>query len=341
MNGVVAVTGAGGFLGVNVIDALLARGHEVVAIDRRPVEARSEQLSCVVADVTDPIGLVRVLTQYRVTDLVHLAAATPRPGDNRPEAVMVNVAGTQNVLNAAGRSHLRRCVVASSSAVFGDRVYQANPLTESDLPAPTSLYGITKVAAEQLVALAEHERPGRHVVVRVPALFGPGETETPDRSLMSPPLQLLRALESGLSVAIAAGGARDWTYAPNVADVIARILEMPLLSHPCYHLGCGTTWHLGLLAESAATAYPNTQIAVSDPDVTIDYGDDLGRNRTFLDNALVSSELRLDPRDLFAPPEEACSAFLNWWVTTANQRKPYQLHSRNPITSHLAGVKDV
>jgi len=311
----VTVTGAAGFLGRNVVAAVTAAGHRVTALDRAGEQA---------VDVTDPVALVDAFARAAPDVVVHLAATTTVGDSGLAGLVRVNVAGTQAVLGAARAAGARRCLVASSTAVFGDSVYAGRPLVEETPVAPVTAYGWSKVAAESLVRLAN---TGRNepwaVVVRLPALFGPWEEPTPHRTLMSPPRQLVAAQERGESVVLAEGGARDWTFAPDVADAVLALATAPRLRHEIYHAGCGVTWRVDVLAD-LLQEHGSALEATAGTTPTLDYGDDLGRSRDALDAARLTDELGVT----FTTPRLACRRYLDWLDAHRNTTGPIGLGPR-------------
>lgn len=300
----ILVTGSRGFLGRNVVAEFEREGHRVYGIDTRPGDRPRDR----VGDVTDPTFLRAAVVDTGAEQIVHLAAATIR-GDGSASGFRLNVAGTQNVLDVACGRGVARVLVLSSTAVFGDRVFESGCLDEEAALAPIDSYGWSKVGAESLVALAQRRCPQTEVVVvRVPALFGPWEHETPWRFLMSPPLQLVRAAMAGESVVLAEGGARDWTYAGDVASGLVALLGAPRLEHSIYHLGCGEVWHLEALARALTDRNDDFTWSIATNSTTLAYGDDLTRHRSPLLADRVHAELGFIP----STPADACRRYLDW-----------------------------
>jgi len=150
----VLVTGASGFVGVNLVEALLARGHEVVAmsLDAYPGAGRTVEIR---GDTTDTALLERSMREHQIEAVWHGAAITAWAEREKPEAspiVEVNLLATVRSLEAAARAGVRRFVYPSSSAVYGFTAFEGvGPVTEGAPLRPMNLYGITKVAAEAAV----------------------------------------------------------------------------------------------------------------------------------------------------------------------------------------------
>ena len=124
-----------------------------------------------------------------------------RPDRERTDArviVDVNVGGTQSILDACDASGVPRLVYVSSGAVYGDLTFvDAEELVETTCVAPTGLYGITKLAGEQLVRRHGELHPLETITTRLSAVFGPWEYQTGVRDFMSPMLQLAAAARRG------------------------------------------------------------------------------------------------------------------------------------------------
>ena len=178
---------------------------------------------------------------------VHAAAITPLgPGEESLrsfETVSVNVAGTARVFRAAKARGAQRFVYVSSGSVYGPNT--SNPsLDELTPPGPTTVYGITKWAAE-LIALrlgALEELPT--TVVRLAQPYGPMERATSSRRLLSPIHDWCTACLRGEPLRVGDGSlARDYTYIDDVVEVVFR-LAVKTPEHQIYNVGCGIDTNL-------------------------------------------------------------------------------------------------
>jgi nucleoside-diphosphate-sugar epimerase len=146
------VTGGAGFLGINLIRHLLARGDEVVSLDREPFDYPEH------ARIVEVRGDIRVrddvLRAARGCDIVvHAAAALPLYPPR--EIHTIDVDGTRTVLDVARSVDCARVVHISSTAVYG--VPDHHPLVESDEMHGVGPYGIAKVEAERVCEAARRE----------------------------------------------------------------------------------------------------------------------------------------------------------------------------------------
>ena len=260
----VALTGASGFLGLNLLAGLLNSDSSVTAISRHPEEAdelirlvRSPLTATVErADINDTSALVAILEQARPDVLIHSAAVTPIREDVEregfTEAVQTNILGSVSVLDAARRCGVRVVVYISSGTVYGNRT-SLRPLLETDRAAPTGIYGITKHSAERLwLRHAElFERTAR--VVRVSVPYGPWERPSGSRRVTSPMPKWCRSALEGRDVSEPVDIARDFTYVEDTVTGILRIAFSPRTRHRIYNVSSGHLyWYSDVLAMLAA-----------------------------------------------------------------------------------------
>lgn len=170
----VLVTGGAGFVGQHLVRALIARGSEVVVLDRSGVEGVGDNgVQVYRACVTDADAVREAARGCSV--ICHLAAIVSMPECHEdPMACQsANVDGTQNVLDAAQDG--ATVVLAGSCAVYGDS--SAGPCFESAPVEPISEYGESKLAAEQMVI---RRRGGAGVSLRLFNIIGAGQrSDTP------------------------------------------------------------------------------------------------------------------------------------------------------------------
>lgn len=166
------VTGATGFVGSHLVDALLAEGHTVACLVRSPAKRErlfpNAPLDVITGDLHDADALRRGCAGAQV--VYHAAALTA--AKSRAEFLEVNVNGTQRVLTAAIAEGVSRFVQVSSVAAAGP-VARGSLLQEDDAPHPVTRYGESKLAAEQAVRAADLP----WIIVRPPTVYGPRDPE--------------------------------------------------------------------------------------------------------------------------------------------------------------------
>lgn len=155
----IVVTGGAGFIGSNLVDYLLARGHDVVSFDNFSTGRRqfleqartSPAFTSIEGDTTDPDALVRA---FAGADFVfHLAAnADVRHGTEHPRRDLEqNTIATYNVLEAMRATGVRRLAFSSTGSIYGEPHVFPTP-EDAPFPVQTSLYGASKLAGEGLIA---------------------------------------------------------------------------------------------------------------------------------------------------------------------------------------------
>ncbi|HYO89109.1 MAG TPA: NAD(P)-dependent oxidoreductase [Candidatus Limnocylindrales bacterium] len=259
------VTGAGGFIGRHIVQALLATGWQVAALDHAFDPELASAWRAYGERVTLFAGDAAQLPVLNAQALVHAAALTANPDELglSPEDHLRGNLDPLLVALAWAAARGARALVVSSSAVY--RQSAPGPLDETTPPTPLGLYAVAKTAAE---ALAETLRAefGRDVAaVRLSSIYGPGELPRPTRPRLSPAARLIAEAISTGSVRVYRGDpARDWTYAPDIGRAVAALLNAPHLSYSLYNLASGQVRTPLQMAESIATALPDTRIEALD-----------------------------------------------------------------------------
>jgi UDP-glucose 4-epimerase len=177
------VTGGSGFIGSNLVDALVARGDEVTAVDdlstgRRENldQALQDGAGLVEADVRDGEAMIELAQERRPEMVFHLAAqidvrrSVAEPGFDAG----VNVGGTANLLEAARVAGARRFVfVSTGGAIYGEGEGRELPLSEDAAAQPLAPYGQSKLAAEGYVSLYRRLYGLSGVILRLGNVYGP------------------------------------------------------------------------------------------------------------------------------------------------------------------------
>ncbi|HXU88192.1 MAG TPA: NAD(P)-dependent oxidoreductase [Methylomirabilota bacterium] len=268
----VLVTGAAGFVTVNVVRALAARGHEVVALDRRPPDeaARSYAGPSVrwsVGDVRDAEVLGRVFKTSGAEILVHgaaVTATTPEWERERAADVLgVNVLGTINALTAAHAAGVQRVIVVSSASAIGPREPGEAFIPEGAAAAPRDLYGISKRALELVAERLAELNALAVVAVRLSQPYGPMERPSPDRAALSPIAEWITAAREGRFLTTPSLElTKDWIYIDDVAEAFARLVEARVLRYTTYNLGLGESVTVARVMESIRLAWPAIEVSV-------------------------------------------------------------------------------
>ncbi len=174
MNKPFLVTGAGGFVGTNLVRALLERNYLVRAMVRNPAKAKHLQalgVEIVEADMGNPQSLEKVVDN--VQGVFHIAALFRQAGLPDQEYMKVNTEGTRALLDASIRAGVRRFVHCSTVGVHGD---VEHPPANEDAPfKPGDIYQVSKLEGEKIVTQYFKEERIRGVVIRPAMIYGPGD----------------------------------------------------------------------------------------------------------------------------------------------------------------------
>jgi nucleoside-diphosphate-sugar epimerase len=208
----VALTGASGYTGGRLLEALRARGDEVDVLVR-PGSVTERLRSGASRVVEGALGDAAVASRLvdGVDAVLHLAAVYRTAGHPDSYYREVNVVGTERLLEAAARQGVRRFVHTSTVGVHGH--VERPPADENAPIAPGDIYQATKAEAEAL-ALEFHRKQGVPVaVVRPGAIYGPGETRF---------LKLFRAIARGRYAVVGTG--RTFYHPVYIDDLVAGFL---------------------------------------------------------------------------------------------------------------------
>ncbi|MBM4360913.1 MAG: NAD(P)-dependent oxidoreductase [Deltaproteobacteria bacterium] len=233
----ILLTGASGFVGGRLRDALLDVGADVVAIRRKsspePKAKSTRAARSVVAEYDDTQALADLVAQEKPDYVFHVAGATK--GVSYEDFQRANVMPTRNLLRAVRDQHpeLQRFVLVSSLAAFGPST-ATRPHEESSAPAPIEHYGRSKLEAEEV--LAQESAGVAWTTVRPSGVYGPGDVDY---------FNLFREVERGRNVYF--GNRQRWFSAVYVDDCVRAIVDAarsPRARGESYFLCDGTpiTW---------------------------------------------------------------------------------------------------
>ena len=177
----ILITGAGGYLGRQLVERLAAlegeaRPGSIVAHDIREPEQRLAGVEYQVADIRSP-EIADLIARQRIDCVVHLACiVTPGKNSRREFEYDVDVNGTRNVLEACVRHGVRRIVVSSSGAAYGYHADNAAWLTEDMAPRGNEAFAYAhhKRLVEEMLAAYRAQHPQlQQVVLRIGTILGP------------------------------------------------------------------------------------------------------------------------------------------------------------------------
>jgi nucleoside-diphosphate-sugar epimerase len=326
----VLVTGGAGFVGLNLSEALLARGEAVVLFDRgvlppavqRALSCYARQLTVVEGSVLDAQQVADLVAKHRIERIAHCAAITsgPEREAGEPAAIVeVNVRGTISVLDAARRHGVKRVVYTSSGAVYGESLYRLTRLYEESPALPLTLYAITKFSAERICARLKELWELDVVCARLGTVIGPWERATGARDNYGTHTQLAGLAVAGKTAVLTPHEVRrDWVYSRDVAEGLIALLEAPAPRYPVYNLSSGMDWSGAVLAWSKAlkSAFGNFsyRVAADGERPNIWYTD---RDRYPMDVGRIAQDIgftpRFGPREAYADYLESIRRMPDFW----------------------------
>jgi len=242
-----AVTGGAGFIGSNLVDALVARGDDVVVVDDLSFGKReflNPAAEFVERDIRDGVELDGVETVF------HLAAQTDVQTSVREPATdaSANVIGTIMVAEAARRAGARIVFTSTGGAIYGEC---DGPAPEGSSRRPLSPYGIAKLCAEEYLAGWNRIHGSSHVVCRLANVYGPRQDSSLEGGVVA---IFLERLARGEETIVFGDGlqTRDFVF---VGDVVAALLAAAGHDGGVFNVGTGEeTTVLGLHRACAEVA---------------------------------------------------------------------------------------
>jgi nucleoside-diphosphate-sugar epimerase len=223
------VTGANGFVGKALCEALLTRGLSFIPCTRTPLSNSSAWPAAFVSgDLSGPVDWRPALAGCSV--VIHLAARVHMMREQAvdPEAVYraMNVDATVRLAEQAAEQGIRRFVYVSSVKVNGERTLE-RPFRADDIPAPEDAYGRSKLLAERALQAWAAKTGTELVIVRPPLVYGPG--------VRANFLRLMKLVKSGMPLPL--GGIRNRRSMVALGNLVNFL--MLCASHPD---AAGATW---------------------------------------------------------------------------------------------------
>jgi nucleoside-diphosphate-sugar epimerase len=309
------VTGGAGFIGSNIVDELLRRGHEVVVLDDLSA-GKEGNLAHVRHKIDFRVGTITDLDTMRsacqgADYVVHLAAraSVPRSVKDPIETNQINIDGTLNVLVAARDAKVRRIVYAASSSAYGET--PTLPKVETMQPEPVSPYGVTKYVGELYLQVFGHVYGLENASIRFFNVFGPRQDPTSQYSGVLSRF-MLALIENQAPVVYGDGEqSRDFTYIENIVDETLRACEAPGASGKVFNGGTGARITLNDVLKLLEKISGKKIQAKYEPPRTGDIRDsqaDIARARTILG---------YEPRVLF---EEGLRRTWDWYKSAYGKK---------------------
>jgi NAD dependent epimerase/dehydratase len=238
------VTGAGGFIGSHLVEALVRMGAKVSVfvrynsrndlglLDRFPREIKQE-LEVFAGDLKDPEALRRPVRGCELVFHLGSLIAIPYSYTNPMDFIQTNVVGTANLLSACMGNNVEKIVHTSTSEVYGTAIYC--PMDEKHPLQAQSPYSATKIAADKL-AESYHRAFGIPVAIARPFnTYGPGQSA---RAII--PTIILQAFDGDNKIALGSvHPKRDFTYVEDTVSALIEVAQSPYSVGEVINIGGG------------------------------------------------------------------------------------------------------
>lgn len=244
----ITVTGGAGFIGSHLVDRLIEDGHTVQVIDNLYTgnkEFVHSKAQFIELDIRDP-KLYSVLEEFRPDYIFHEAAQTEvsTSMSNPMLDCDINLMGLINLLNAAVKLDVKKFLMPSSAAVYGN--LDTLPLNEEMIGNPSSFYGLTRLTTEHYLRIY-HEAFGLpYICYRYSNVFGPRQGNGGEGGVIS---IFAKAIVQGSPIIVYGDGkqTRDFIYVDDVVE--ANILGMQHQVTGIYNVSTGIASSVNLLVD--------------------------------------------------------------------------------------------
>jgi nucleoside-diphosphate-sugar epimerase len=316
----ILVTGAAGFVGLNVVEHLLRAGRHVVGLDGLDPPARAlrdfarlpGRLTTVCGSIMSGADLARALTAAPIEAVIHCAVITAGAERERadPEGIVaVNVQGAVATLAAAGRAGVRRFVYPSSGAVYGTAMIGLHPVPEDTVPQPVMIYGMTKLACETLLPRIAAVQGIGFVSARLASVYGPWEYATGARDTLSPMLSTLELARAGQEAVLSRPGTGDFCYARDIAAGLVALADAPRLGQAVYNVGTGLSQSAAEWCRALAAVVPGFRWRLARDGETANAISHVAFDRGGFDISAIGRDVGCGPAYTF---NQAAADYVGW-----------------------------
>jgi UDP-glucose 4-epimerase len=258
------VTGGAGFIGSYLIPELVSKGVEVVVFDKAEDTPRldpvRDQITFVKGDLSSQADLYRAMIAHRVTEVFHLGAILAGPCEENPVlGFKVNFHSTQTLLDGSRAAGVRRFLMLSSISVFGKDAPE--PVPDSAVKNPETIYGQTKLACEHLLLWYARKHGLDTRALRFAWVFGPGRTTGITAQYSS---LILDAIAKNEPLTVRNPEERgDWLYVKDAVRAIIALWEAKDVRERIYNIS-GGVFSIREVVELARKLRPEATISLMD-----------------------------------------------------------------------------
>lgn len=250
----ILVTGGAGFIGSNLVDALVARGYVVRVLDNLSTGKRSNLpndagVELIVGDVADAQTMRDAVLGCRA--VVHLAAvASVQASVDDPVGThQSNLVGTLNLCEAMREAGVRRVLFASSAAVYGNNG-EGEPIGEETPKAPLTPYAADKLASEHYLDFYRRQHGIEPAIFRFFNIYGPRQDpSSPYSGVIS---IFTERAQKGLPIAVFGDGeqTRDFVYVGDLVELLVQALESSVVPEGAVNVGLNQATSLNQLLDA-------------------------------------------------------------------------------------------
>ncbi len=263
----VLVTGANGFVGKPLCEALFEQGQAVRAAVRGANRQVEHCETVAVGELNGQTDWTNALPGVKV--VIHLAARVHVMNDTSTDALAefrrVNVEGTLHLARQAVKVGVQRFIFISSIKVNGEGTLLGHPYTTEDLPAPVDPYGISKREAEDGLSQLAIDTGLEVVIIRPPLIYGPG--------VKANFLSMIRLLDKGVPLPLGAiRNQRSLVALDNLIDLIITCIHHPVAANQTFLVADGEDISTPELLKRTATALGKKAWLLPIPDFLLALG---------------------------------------------------------------------
>lgn len=232
----ILITGANGFIGKHLCQALKSKGYFV----REAIRMKNNESNALICDETVKIGDIDGDTDWTIAlknidAIIHLANRAhilKKDLDDKEKFDTINVQGTKKLAEQAAAAGIKRFIYLSSVKVNGERTLNGRMFKETDTPAPEDDYGRSKEAAENILKKISNNAGLQYVILRPPLVYGAG--------VKANFKMLISLVKKGVPLPFSSiDNRRSFIYIGNLISAIIECLENPNAINQIYLVGDG------------------------------------------------------------------------------------------------------
>ena len=257
------ITGVAGFIGSNLLEALLMKGEKVIGLDNFSTGSKKnlngvseivgkkwDNFEFLESDLNEDLTMHYDALFKDVDCIIHLAAlgSVPRSINNPINTNESNISGFLNILDFARKSEIKQFIYASSSSVYGDN--ESLPKIEDDIGKPLSPYALTKQVNEMYAKVFYDVYSYSTIGLRFFNVFGPRQNPDGDYAAVIP--RWLKAMINNEDIYIYGDGktTRDFCYIENVIEIILSAASVDFDGFEIFNVAVGEQTSLEEIANS-------------------------------------------------------------------------------------------